>query len=122
MLKLDGFLRANPPALTATGAFGHIVFKGSSVILINKIQCRRWTIFHAGQAAVAVIIYTKIRHKGSPCYKNNSKKLNIFVNSNIEIRNSKQYQNTNVQNSKQKQAEFLIIGTLVIRIFFEFRV
>jgi hypothetical protein len=66
MMKLDGFLGANPPALTAAGAFGHIVFKGPSVILINKIQCRRRTIFHAGQTAVAFSVDAKIRHKASP--------------------------------------------------------
>jgi hypothetical protein len=63
MLKLDGLLGANPPALTATSAFGHIVFKNPSVILINKIQCRCRTIFHAGQTTITVLIYYEVRHK-----------------------------------------------------------
>jgi hypothetical protein len=63
MLKFDGILGANPPALTAASAFGHIVFKGSSVILVRKIQCRCRTIFHTGQTPVAFIIYNEVRHK-----------------------------------------------------------
>jgi hypothetical protein len=62
MLKFDGLLGANPPALAAAGAFGHIVFKGPSVILISKIQCRRRAIFHTGQTPVAVFIYPEIWH------------------------------------------------------------
>ena len=31
MLKLDGFLRTDSPALTASGALGHIVLEGSSI-------------------------------------------------------------------------------------------
>jgi len=62
VLKLDGRLRANPPALTASGAFGHIVFKGPSVILVSKIQRRSRTIFHTGQTPVAFFVYAKICH------------------------------------------------------------
>jgi len=66
VLKLDGLLRADPPALTAAGAFGHIVFKGAPALPIIKIQrcCR--TIFHAGQTPVAVFVYSKVRHKILP--------------------------------------------------------
>jgi hypothetical protein len=66
MLKFDGILRANSPALTASGAFGHIVFERSSIVLIITTQCRSRTIFHAGQTPVTVLIYTKKRHKASP--------------------------------------------------------
>jgi hypothetical protein len=34
MLKLDGFLRTDSPALTASGAFGHIVLERSSIVPI----------------------------------------------------------------------------------------
>ncbi len=34
MLKLDGFLRTDPPALTTAGAFGHIVPQRSPIVLI----------------------------------------------------------------------------------------
>jgi hypothetical protein len=62
MLKLNGILRANSPALAASGTFGHVVFKRAPVILIIKIQCRCRTIFHTGQTPVTVLIYSKIRH------------------------------------------------------------
>jgi hypothetical protein len=62
MLKLDGSLRADAPALTASSAFGHIVVECPSVVLIIKTQGRSRTIFHAGQTSVAVLIYSKIRH------------------------------------------------------------
>jgi len=48
-----------------------------------------------------------------------------FLNSNIEIRNSKQYRNQNAQNSKQNISEssvwVLVIDILVIGICLEFR-
>jgi len=62
MLKFDGLLGTYSPALTATGAFGHIVLKRSPAVLIAKAQGRSRTIFHTGQAAVAFIINYKIRH------------------------------------------------------------
>jgi hypothetical protein len=34
VLKLDGFLRTDSPALTAASAFGHIVLQGSSIVPI----------------------------------------------------------------------------------------
>jgi hypothetical protein len=34
MLKLNGLLRTDPPALAAAGAFGHIVLERSSIVLI----------------------------------------------------------------------------------------
>jgi len=66
VLKLDGILRAYPPALSAAGALGHTVFKGPPAVLIDKSQCRSRTIFHAGQATVAVLIDSKVRHINSP--------------------------------------------------------
>jgi hypothetical protein len=62
MLKLDGSLWANAPALTAPCAFGHIVAECPSVVAILKTQSRSRTIFHTGQTSVAVIIYPKIGH------------------------------------------------------------
>jgi TRAP-type mannitol/chloroaromatic compound transport system permease large subunit len=60
MLKLDGFLWTDPPALTAAGTFGHIVLQGPSIVLIVIAQGRGRTIFHAGQTTVASIIYLEI--------------------------------------------------------------
>jgi hypothetical protein len=34
MLKLDGFLRTDSPALTASGALGHVVLERSAIVLI----------------------------------------------------------------------------------------
>jgi hypothetical protein len=60
MLKLDGSLRADTPALTASSAFGHIVVECPSVVVIVKTQGRSRTIFHAGQTAIAFFIYAKV--------------------------------------------------------------
>jgi hypothetical protein len=62
MLKLDGILGANPPALTASCAFGHIVFECPPTVLIDKIQCRCRAVFTACQTTIAVIINPKVRH------------------------------------------------------------
>jgi hypothetical protein len=62
MLKLDGTLRANPPALTAPGAFGHVVPERALIVLILMAQSRGRTILHTGQTTVAVIVYAKVRH------------------------------------------------------------
>jgi hypothetical protein len=71
MLKFDGLLGAYPPALTAPGAFGHIVLKCSFAVLIAEIQGRSRTIFHTGQTNVTVLIYSKICHDASPGFENN---------------------------------------------------
>ena len=63
MLELDGILGADPPALTATGAFGHIVFERPLTVVILKTQCRCRAIFNASQTPIAVIINPKVRHK-----------------------------------------------------------
>ena len=63
VLKLDGRLRADAPALTASGAFGHIVVECPPRVVIIKTQCRGRTIFHTGQTAVAVFINFKIGHR-----------------------------------------------------------
>ena len=62
MLKLDGFLRTDAPALTASGAFGHIVLECAPIILVVKTQGRSRTVFHTCQTSVAVLIYSKVRH------------------------------------------------------------
>jgi hypothetical protein len=46
MLKLNGLLRADPPALTAPGAFGHIVLERSPIIPVFIVQGRSRTIFN----------------------------------------------------------------------------
>jgi hypothetical protein len=60
MLELDRHLRADAPALTASGAFGHIVVECPPVVVIIKTQCRSRAIFHTGQTSVAILIYPKI--------------------------------------------------------------
>ena len=62
MLKFDGLLGTDPPALTAAGALGHIVLERSPAVLIVKIQGRSRAIFDTGQATVAFIVYAKVRH------------------------------------------------------------
>jgi hypothetical protein len=68
MLKLDGVLGTDPPALTAAGAFGHVVPKRPLFRLIAIVQSRSRTIFHTGQTTIAVFVYTKVRHKFSPLF------------------------------------------------------
>jgi hypothetical protein len=68
MLKLDGILGANPPALTATCAFGHIVFERPPAVLIDKIQGRSRAVFTARQTPITVIVNPKVRHKYYPIY------------------------------------------------------
>jgi hypothetical protein len=62
MLKLDGFLGTDSPALAASGAFGHIVLERSSIVPIVITQGRGRTIFHTGQTPVAFIVNSKIGH------------------------------------------------------------
>ena len=62
MLKLDGLLGTDSPALTASGAFGHIVLERAPIVLIVQTQGRSRTVFHTCQTAVAVLIYSKVRH------------------------------------------------------------
>jgi hypothetical protein len=62
MLKLDGVLRTDPPALSAAGALGHIVTERSPIVPIGITQGRGRTIFHTGQAPVALIVDAKVRH------------------------------------------------------------
>jgi hypothetical protein len=93
MLKLDGILGANPPALTATCAFGHIVFEGSPAVLIDNIQGRSRAIFAARQTPVTVVINPKVRHIYYPIY-------NYNIIKNLKIRNPKQIPMTKAQMSK----------------------
>jgi hypothetical protein len=60
MLKFDGILRANPPALPAAGAFGHVVPKRTLIVLILIAQSRGRTIFHTRQTTIAIFVYTKV--------------------------------------------------------------
>jgi hypothetical protein len=62
VLKLDGTLRTDSPALAASGASGHIMFERSPAVLISNTQCRSRTILHAGQTPVAFSVYAKVRH------------------------------------------------------------
>ena len=62
MLKLDGTLRTDSPALAAPGALGHVVFERSPALLISNTQCRSRTILHAGQTPVAVFVDAKVGH------------------------------------------------------------
>jgi hypothetical protein len=62
MLKLDGTLRTDSPALAASGALGHIVFERSPAALISNTQCRSRTILYTGQTPVAVFVYAKVGH------------------------------------------------------------
>jgi len=62
MLKLDGTLRTDSPALAAPGALGHIVFECSPALLISNTQGRSRTILHAGQTPVAFLVYAKVGH------------------------------------------------------------
>jgi hypothetical protein len=68
MLKLDGILRADTPALTAAGAFGHIVFECPLTVVILKTQCRCRAIFNASQTAIAALVNPKVRHKFTLIY------------------------------------------------------
>jgi hypothetical protein len=112
VLKLDGILRADPPALSAAGTFRHIMLEGPLILLINKIQSRGRTIFHAGQTPVTIIINSKIRHNAPPRYENKSKSLGIFINSNIEIRNNLKIRMFKTQN--KSGSKVLNIIALVI--------
>ena len=62
MLKLDSLLWADPPALSAAGALGHIVTECSPIVPIGITQGRSRTIFHTGQAPVAFLVDAKVRH------------------------------------------------------------
>ena len=62
VLKLNGFLRTDSPALSASGAFSHIMFKRPATVAISKTQCRCRAVFHAGQTPVTVLVNYKICH------------------------------------------------------------
>jgi hypothetical protein len=48
MLKLDSLLWADPPALSAARAFGHIMLQDSLIVLIQVAQSRSRAILHTG--------------------------------------------------------------------------
>jgi hypothetical protein len=66
MLKVDRLLGADSPALPAAGALGHVVLEGPPAVSIARTQSRRRTIFDTSQAAVAIVVYAKIRQNASP--------------------------------------------------------
>ena len=63
VLKLYGAFRADSPTITATGTKGHIVKEGPLLALIPVIQGACRAILHTGQAAVAFLIDSKVRHR-----------------------------------------------------------
>jgi hypothetical protein len=67
MLKFDGLLRANTPALTAAGTQAHVVPQFSAVAPVFIVQSRSRTVLDTREAAVAAIVHSKIRHL-SPFY------------------------------------------------------
>jgi hypothetical protein len=66
MLKLDGVLRANTPAISAPGAPAHIVQQRSFVGRVLNVDGIGRTILQASQAAIALFIYLEIDHLQSP--------------------------------------------------------
>jgi len=62
MLELHRLLRADPPAVTTSGAAGHIVEKPSPVSLIFIIESARRTVLHAGKTSIAFLIHSKKGH------------------------------------------------------------
>jgi hypothetical protein len=62
MLKFDGLLRADTPALTAAGTQAHVVPQFSVVVPVLIVQSRSRTVLNTSEAAVAAIVHSKIRH------------------------------------------------------------
>jgi hypothetical protein len=60
MLKLNGFLGTNPPALAAAGTLGHVVPERSLIVTILIAQGRGRAILHTGQTTITFIIHSKI--------------------------------------------------------------
>jgi hypothetical protein len=59
MLKFDGLLRADTPALPATGTQAHVVPQCSSVVLVFVVQSRSRAVLNTREAAVAAIVHLK---------------------------------------------------------------
>lgn len=62
MLKFDGLLRADTPALTAAGTQTHVVTQRSAVVPVFAAQGRSRAVLNTGKAAVTAIVHLKIRH------------------------------------------------------------
>ncbi len=67
MLKFDGLLRANAPALTAAGAQTHVVPQRPTVVPVCVVQSRSRAVLNTRKAAVAAIVHLKIRHYSPFC-------------------------------------------------------
>jgi hypothetical protein len=59
MLKFDGLLRADTPALTAAGTQAHVVLQCSAVVLVFIVQSRSRAVLDTRQATVAAIVHLK---------------------------------------------------------------
>jgi len=59
MLKFDGLLRADSPALTTAGTQAHIVPQCSAVIPVFIVQSRSRAVLNTREAAVAAIVHLK---------------------------------------------------------------
>jgi hypothetical protein len=62
VLKFYGALRTNPPAISASGTFGHIVQDDSPVAVILALKGTRRAILNARETAGAPAVYLKKRH------------------------------------------------------------
>jgi hypothetical protein len=67
VLKFDGLLRADTPALTAAGAQAHVVPQCSAVVPVFIVQSRSRAVLNTSEAAVAAIVHLKIRHFSPFC-------------------------------------------------------
>jgi hypothetical protein len=57
MLKFDGLLRADTPALSAAGAQAHVVPQCSAVIPVFIVQGRSRAVLYTSEAAIAAIVH-----------------------------------------------------------------
>lgn len=62
MLKFDGALRTDAPAVSTTGATGHIVQEHPLCPSVFIIQCARRTVLHTSQTSVTLVIDLKVSH------------------------------------------------------------
>jgi len=62
MLEFYGPLRTNPPAISASGAFGHVVQDGSPIAFIHVLKRTRRAILNACKTAGTLVVNLKKRH------------------------------------------------------------
>ena len=67
MLKFDGLLRADSPALTTAGTQAHVVPQCPTVAKVFIVQSRSRAVLDTRQAAVAAIVHSEIRHLSPFC-------------------------------------------------------